>query len=55
MIFFWIPTSSASPISTAKSPRATITASLALIKPLSASSFITASARSIFATSQDWH
>jgi hypothetical protein len=52
MIFFWMPISSASPISTPRSPRATITASEALIRPSRVSSSATASARSIFATSQ---
>ncbi|MNN42387.1 hypothetical protein D3C81_1565630 [compost metagenome] len=52
MIFFWMPTSSASPISTPRSPRATITPSLARIRPSSASSLATASARSILAISQ---
>ncbi|MNY30614.1 hypothetical protein D3C86_1647280 [compost metagenome] len=54
MMRFWMPTNSASPTSTPRSPRATITPSLARISESSASSSATASARSILAMIQAW-
>ena len=51
MICFCRPASSAKPISTPRSPRATITPSLART---TSARFVTASARSIFATNSAW-